>query len=622
MGTSELLSVPFAMFAETGNEGPQGIQGIQGPKGDKGDPGDPATDDQDLNLSDNILTIDNGVNNIDLSGYLDDTNPWSENGTSIYYNTGNVGIGTSAPAGRLEVMGNMSGSDEDALFDVKRADGQTVFAVYPDGVRIYVEDDFTKGTKGGFAIGGFNPATKGLTNEYLRITPDSVRVYIDQSGTKGTKGGFAVGGFSPSKADPVSLFYLAEDNYFIGHETGIKTTGAYNTFFGYQAGTNNTLGYMNIFIGHQAGLANTTGDRNIFIGTDCGISNTTGLGNIFMGWQAGQNNIDGNNNIFIGGNSGPDNSSGQSNMFIGVASGYRNTTGSQNTFVGTGAGNQNLDGNWNTFVGNSAGSSNISGGSNAFLGGNAGRNLTASTNNVFVGSSAAYSLTSGGDNVHIGASAGSGITTGHYNVIIGSLTGGNKTGGSSNVIIGYNSGRYNSTGQNNVFIGREAGRDESGSYKLYIESSSSTTPLIYGDFQSNYVVINGNDTDRPAGYEFFVDGQAGGIGAWYNASDISLKENIHTIPNALERVQELRGVNYEWIDKDNGEEGLQMGFIAQEAIDVIPEVVNGDTEIYSMQYAPITALLVEAMKEQQKMIEKQQGLIEKLMKEVESLKEK
>ena len=61
-----------------------------------------------------------------------------------------------------------------------------------------------------------------------------------------------------------------------------------------------------------------------------------------------------------------------------------------------------------------------------------------------------------------------------------------------------------------------------------------------------------------------------------------------------------------------------MGFIAQEAVNIIPEVVDNEGDLMSMQYAPITALLVEAIKEQQKQIEKLQqengtlkGLIDK-----------
>ncbi len=46
-----------------------------------------------------------------------------------------------------------------------------------------------------------------------------------------------------------------------------------------------------------------------------------------------------------------------------------------------------------------------------------------------------------------------------------------------------------------------------------------------------------------------------------------------------------------------------MGFIAQEAKDVILEVVEKKGEYYSMQYAPVTALLIEAVKIQDKRIE-------------------
>ena len=55
-----------------------------------------------------------------------------------------------------------------------------------------------------------------------------------------------------------------------------------------------------------------------------------------------------------------------------------------------------------------------------------------------------------------------------------------------------------------------------------------------------------------------------------------------------------------------------MGFIAQEVMEIIPEVVDNGGDYYSMQYAPITALLVEAVKEQQKMIEVLKTEIEEL----------
>jgi hypothetical protein len=97
----------------------------------------------------------------------------------------------------------VSGNDLDtnALFLVKRKDGQTVFAVYPDAVNIYVPRGSKSATKGGFAIGGFN-SKLGPPHDYFRVTPDSVRIYINNTpppGKSATKGGFAIGGFNDYK---------------------------------------------------------------------------------------------------------------------------------------------------------------------------------------------------------------------------------------------------------------------------------------------------------------------------------------------------------------------------------------------------------------------------------------
>ncbi|VAX15289.1 hypothetical protein MNBD_IGNAVI01-1509, partial [hydrothermal vent metagenome] len=107
-------------------------------------------------------------------------------------------------------------------------------------------------------------------------------------------------------------------------------------------------------------------------------------------------------------------------------------------------------------------------------------------------------------------------------------------------------------------------------------------------------------------------------------SDRRLKKNISTIPNALKKIKKLRGVNYQWKNTEHRSEGTKMGFIAQEAIKVIPEVVDMSNDHYSMQYAPITALLVEAVKEQntefRNMNIELKERIEKLEKENQNLK--
>ena len=82
-------------------------------------------------------------------------------------------------------------------------------------------------------------------------------------------------------------------------------------------------------------------------------------------------------------------------------------------------------------------------------------------------------------------------------------------------------------------------------------------------------------------------------------SDARVKENIETIPNALDKVSALRGVTYNKL----GESKSSMGVVAQELLEVIPEVVHENNDgMYSVAYGNIVAVLIEAMKEQQEQI--------------------
>ena len=67
----------------------------------------------------------------------------------------------------------------------------------------------------------------------------------------------------------------------------------------------------------------------------------------------------------------------------------------------------------------------------------------------------------------------------------------NNFTGSSNTGLGSEAGYSNQTGSNNIFLGYQAGYNETGSNKLYIDSSNTATPLIYGDFASDALTING-----------------------------------------------------------------------------------------------------------------------------------
>jgi hypothetical protein len=96
-------------------------------------------------------------------------------------------------------------------------------------------------------------------------------------------------------------------------------------------------------------------------------------------------------------------------------------------------------------------------------------------------------------------------------------------------------------------------------------------------------------------------------------SDARVKTNIQTIENALEKTLALRGVTYNRTDSEDTR--TKVGVIAQEIIEVLPEVVNQDNDgMYNVSYGNITALLIEAIKEQQSQIEELKSIINGLTK--------
>ncbi|HAS44394.1 MAG TPA: hypothetical protein DCS93_28205 [Microscillaceae bacterium] len=185
--------------------------------------------------------------------------------------------------------------------------------------------------------------------------------------------------------------------------------------------------------------AGNAGNNNSSFGNNAGRI-VTGAANTFFGHQAGYNQTNGYYNTFIGAYTGHKTTSGSSNIMIGERSGYHNTTGNLNIFIGTYSGHKNTTGYYNTFIGQAS----------------------------------AY------DN-----------TTGRYNTFLGRQASRRNTSGSYNTSLGYSAGYNNQTGSRNVFLGYYAGYNETGSDKLYIDNSSTASPLIYGNFSTNIVNING-----------------------------------------------------------------------------------------------------------------------------------
>jgi len=471
-------------------------------------------------------------------------NPFGMSGDTVTLIDGSLSIGAPNPGRSKVAIISQDDLSEDALFEVKRSDGQTIFAVYNEGVRIYLPTDpLTKGPKGGFAIGGFDRTKGDYTEDYMWVTPDSIRMYIDKTPDgKGPKGGFAIGGFDRTKGTAENFLDLTPENYFIGHKSGSSNfSGQYNSFvgyetglanysgssnalFGFQAGYNNYDGSNNLFLGYQSGFSNTTGSYNSFMGYRAGYLNTIGGQNSFLGSFTGANNIDGDNNTFSGYNSGYSNQSGSSNNFYGTSSGFSNTTGSNNVFIGPESGFLNSTGSYNTFVGyragysNSAnnnvfighdcGYSNTTGNVNVFIGYAAGRNNIGGSGNVFLGNGAGHYNDYGDSNVFMGERSGFNNTSGGHNVFIGFLTGFTSTAAFGNVSIGYQSGNQLTIAQNNVFVGTNTGRLTTwGGSNVFIGTNAGESNITGG---SNVIIGQGAGEDSNASDNVFV-GYASGL---------------------------------------------------------------------------------------------------------------
>ncbi len=103
------------------------------------------------------------------------------------------------------------------------------------------------------------------------------------------------------------------------------------------------------------------------------------------------------------------------------------------------------------------------------------------------------------------------------------------------------------------------------------------------------------------------------------SSDIRYKKNIRSVINALDKVKSLRGVYFNWDQEafptKEFSDRTELGFIAQEVEKIIPEVVTKDKtkdEFRSIKYDKLVALLVEAIKEQQKQIDSLKVSVKKL----------
>ncbi len=434
-------------------------------------------------------------------------------------------------------------------------------------------------------------------------------------------------------------------NLFLGLGSGqINTTGSNNTATGQGALTSNANGTFNTGVGYAALYSNTGGQYNTAIGS--------GALNLNLA----------NANTAIGAESLLANTSGFANSAIGFEALKSNTIGYYNIANGNGALNSNTTASNNIAIGSNAlalqsfsnggvawSSNNVAVGYNALYSNNP-TAIFNGINNTAIGTSALYKNTFGTANTATGTNALFNNQSGFYNTAIGKDALINNTDASFNTAIGYkalfnNNGSYNTAngyqalynlvgGSNNIAIGFNSGNDP-GSPNVNNTISIGNDGILNGT--NNQVIIGNFST---VGYFSH--------NSWNTFSDARIKTDIKEEVKGLDFIMRLKPVTYhksinamlaltgskqtkDFPGKYDIEKIKFSGFLAQEVEKAANESgydfsgihkPNNSKELYALSYETFVVPLVKAVQEQQTIINKQDKLIEDLLKRVTALEQK
>jgi len=495
-----------------------------------------------------------------------------------------------------------------------------------DSTRFWISDEGS-----GFGVASQAATSKSVATDFLKVTNANTQMREGVSGDTYTD-------FSP-------------ENIFLGLNGGENTVPSATT------------GINNVFIGNQSGVANSSGYRNVFVGQSSGNLNTLGFNGLFLGYQAGYSNTQGFNNIFLGSSSGYSNTTGYNNIFIGTAAGQANTEGLGNIFIGDGAGINNIgdptvfEGYNNIFLGNQSGYENITGSTNVYVGSGTGFGMTGGESNVFIGTDVGRGKTGGDNNVMVGYRAGYGNSTGEKNVFLGYQQGYSETGSEKLYIGAYTTpliyGEFNNkkvginttspaahlevvggttlatlmvapseatSGDDSEIVLAE---DNDGTFNMSMKYDGELNRLewwaeddagTYGPLMTlAYNTLGGgipylntgfirplSDNTFDLGYSTLRWDDIYATNGVIQTSDKRQKSNIESIGYGIDTVMKLKPVTYFW--KDKPERGRKVGLIAQDVLNLVPEIVDiGEDEEHTLgiNYAEITPILIKAVQEQQ-----------------------
>ena len=129
---------------------------------------------------------------------------------------------------------------------------------------------------------------------------------------------------------------------------------------------------------------------------------------------------------------------------------------------------------------------------------------------------------------------------------------------------------------------------------LGVSGATTLNELTAGETNlSGSVVITGNSN---------IKGNLLVTGTISNSSDRRLKENIQTLQNSLDKILALQGVSYKRNDIHDSKKYI--GLIAQDVQAVLPEIVNEQNDLLSVEYTSIIPVIIESIKELYELIPK------------------
>ena len=593
-GTSELMSVPYALFSANGTPGPAGANGTDG-------------------LSAYEIAVANGYVGTEAQWLTSLEGPQGLQGPAG--NDGAQGTqGAQGPAGA-------NGTDGLSAYEIAVANGYVGTEAQwltslegPQGLQGPAGND---GALNAWSLSG-NAGTSDNVN-FIGTTDDTpfnIKVNNEKAGRIDHYSNNSFWGYLSGNSNNTG-----NNNTAIGASSlRFNTSGLQNTASGAFALYNNTTGQSNTANGYGA-LFYNNGFYNTAVGNSALSDNYSGQSNTGLGSNALRYNYDGDNNTAVGSSALNQNTSGYQNTASGSTALFLNTIGYWNTASGYMALYSNTAGSYNTAHGVAALYSNIGGYYNTSNGVYSLYNNSDGTENTANGYRALYSNTLGSFNTAVGVNSMNSNTIGEMNASYGYQSFRENTQGSYNTAIGSSSLSGNISGNSNTAIGYGAlGSVTSGNNNIGL-GTDANVPDGAG---SNQVRI-GNTSITYAGIQV----------AWTTTSDKRWKSNIVNIPLGLDFVGQLRPVSY--YRTNDVTKRIEYGFIAQEIEEVLNNlgaenngIISKDDEgMYGVRYNDLIAPIVKAIQELnstnialQKEIELLKKKNEAIQKDLEKLKMK